>query len=54
MDLNTPVELTKEERLEKGAEVKDYQQLRRNGVKRADRKVDKMANLLGCYQQIIY
>ena len=35
LDLNTPVEKTKEERLEKGAELKDYVQLRKNGFLRA-------------------
>ena len=54
MDLNTPVEMTKEEKLEKGGEVKDYVTLRKNGLLRAVRKVDKMANYFGCYKQTIY
>ena len=54
MDLTVPVELTKDEQREKGSELQGYKKLRRNGVDRAARAATRQAELLGCFQQVIF
>ena len=54
MDLTVPPELTKDEQREKGSELQGYEKLRRKGVDRAARAVIKQAELLGCFQQVVF
>ena len=48
------MELTKDEQREKGSELQGYEKLRRNGVDRAARAVTRQAELLGCFQQVVF
>ena len=54
MDLTVPVKQTVEERREKGTELQEYVKLRRYGVDGASKAVTKEAELLGCFQQVIF
>ena len=54
LDLTVPVEQTVEERRVKGKEEQEYVKLRRYGVNRASTAVTNQAELLGCFQQVLF